>query len=206
MSAVPYSDAVLAESAAAFAEKITPTKERWQYCFDRASYKSRHRITGEPAVYLNERTFPVVDRITGCFRGGAGYRLSQIKRYGLDGAIAWAETRWPVSFSKPFYHTGPMQAWHVGHVYFARVVSHPHIVKIGFSRRVRSRLDDIESKAKTKIEMRLGEIRVGTLADEHWWHRNWRNFRIEGEWFFDPHMSNRTLPDFLAENAKKEAA
>ena len=205
MSGVPYSEANLAESVAAFAEKITPAKERWQYCFDRASYKSRHRITGEPTVYLNERTFPVVDRITGCLRGGAGYRLGKIKRLGVEGAIAWDEGYNHV-VTKPLLHVGPMQAWHVGHLYFARVDSHPHVVKIGFSRRVRDRFEDIESKCKTKLSMRHGEIRVGTMADEHWWHKNWGSHRIEGEWFFDPHMSDRTLPDFLAHCAKKEAA
>lgn len=205
MARVPYSEQHLAESAAAFAEKITPAKARWQYCFDRASYKSRHRITGEPTVYLNDRTFPVVDRITGCIRGGAGYRLGKIKRLGLEGAIAWDEGYKHI-VTKPLLHVGPMQAWNVGHLYFARCVDHPHVVKIGFSRRVRARLDDIESKTKSKIEMRPGEIRVGTLADEHWWHKNWSDYRISGEWFFDPHMSDRSLPDFLRGDIQSVAA
>jgi hypothetical protein len=205
MSGLPYSDAALAESAAAFAEKITPARARWQYCFSRTAYEAKHRRTGEATVYLNERTFPVVDRITGCIRGGAKYRLGKIKRLGIDGAIEW-DAGYKHIATKPLLHVGPMQAWNVGHLYFARCVSHPHVVKIGFSRRVRARLDDIESKAKTKIELRPGEIRVGTLADEHWWHKNWEKFRISGEWFFDPHMSGRTLPAFLDECAHAEAA
>jgi len=205
MARVPYSEQQLAESAAAFAEKIAPARVRWQYCFERASYKRKERTTGEVKVFLNARTFPVVDRLTGCYSGGAGYRLGQIKRRGMDGALAWdAEQRRVVT--QPFFHVGPMQAWHVGHLYFARVVSHPHVVKIGFSRRVRDRFDDIESKVKSKIEMHPGEIRVGTLADEHWWHKNWSDHRISGEWFFDPHMKDRSLPEFLSAASEKAAA
>jgi len=204
MASVPYSEAELADSAAAFAEKITPAKERWEYCFDRASYKQTTR-GGEVKTFLNERTFPVVDRITGCTRGGAGYRLGKIRRLGLDAALAW-DWGYKHIVAKPLLDVGPMQAWNVGHLYFARCVSHPHVVKIGFSRRVRERLDDIESKIKARIELRHGESRVGTLADEHWWHKNWSDLRISGEWFFDPHMTDRSLPAFLDETVQARAA
>jgi hypothetical protein len=98
-----------------------------------------------------------------------------------------------------------MQAWHVGHLYYARVESHPHVVKIGFSRRLHERFEDIESKVKTKLFMHRGGAKPGTLADEHWWHAAWSRHNISGEWFFDPRMTDRTLPDFLIRQ-KQEAA
>lgn len=207
MASVPYSESQLAESAASFAEKITPAKARWGYCFERASYTYSSPRHGK-SVCLNERTMPVCGRIVGWRASCARYRLGLIRRHGLDGAFEWAAERDHdrPDWLRPTFFVDPMQAWHVGHLYFARVVSHPHVVKIGFSRRVRARLDDIESKAKAKIEMRPGEIRVGTLADEHWWHKNWDNYRISGEWFFDPHMQDRSLPAFLIDAAEKVAA
>jgi hypothetical protein len=92
-----------------------------------------------------------------------------------------------------------MEAWHVGHVYFARLEDHPHVVKVGFSRRVRERLEDIESKCKSRLVVNPKELRVGTMADEHWWHRNWKASHISGEWFFDPFTTERSLPAFLIE-------
>lgn len=207
MSVLPYSETQIADEIAAFADKITDAKARWCYCFERASYKSVSRYGGEE-VQLNERTFPVCDRILGIYAGSASYRLRKIKALGIDAAFAWALTRDRRDPDmRPYFNVGPMQAWHVGHVYFARVESHPHVLKIGFSRRVRERLEDIESKNKTALVVRPRTLRVGTLADEHWWHKNWRDYRISGEWFFDPFQSERSLPEFLiADQAKGRAA
>ena len=208
MSAVPYSERQLAESAAEFVEKITPAKARWQYCTERSTYIYHSKRFGV-GPSLNARTIKVCARILGANEYSARRWLGRIMRDGIERAWAEAEEwdrkphrkNWP-----PALAVGPMQAWHVGHLYFARCDGHPHVVKIGFSRRVRERLDDIESKCKTKLFMRPGEIRVGTLADEHWWHKNWERFRISGEWFFDPHMSERSLPPFLAEYSQAVAA
>lgn len=204
MSALPYSPAVLAQEAADFAAKITPCRERWEYCLDRASYVYMNRYYGE-MVGLHQRTLPVCDRILGVYPGCAQHRLAKLAALGFDGAEEWAKSR-PVLSGVPFFKVGPMEAWHVGHVYFARLKSHPHVVKIGFSRRVRERLDDIESKCGSLIFVEPGELRVGTLADEHWWHHNWRATRISGEWFFDPFTMDRTLPAFLDRKPAMEAA
>lgn len=203
MSAIPYKSDDLAASLNTFATRIEPAAERWQYCFDRATYKSRD------GLWINQRTLPVCGRIIGRLSpSSVAFRLGKIKRLGWDGALEWAK-QWDADKPDWFPQTfavGPLQQWHIGHLYFARVVSHPHVVKIGFSRRVRERFEDIESKCKTKLFMRPRDIRVGTLADEHWWHKNWAARRISGEWFFDPHTSDRSLPDFLAKHAQAEAA
>lgn len=204
MSRVPYSTAALAESAAAFAEKITPAKERWEYCFARAAFTSHHPRYGTRRC-VNSRTIPVAARILGVSDSRVKLIFPRISRLGLEAAMEEASANPSVVFGDRFA-VGPLQAWHIGHLYFARVDSHPHVVKIGFSRRVRDRFEDIESKCKTKLSMRPGEIRVGTLADEHWWHKNWSDHRISGEWFFDPHMSDRSLPDFLIREVEKVAA
>jgi hypothetical protein len=195
---IPYTADQLAESAAAFAEKITPAKERWEYCFARASY-----AYGDGRC-INSRTVPVVARILGVHVPRAKFNLSWLKRRGFDAAKSDLNARSSILGDR--FAVGPMQAWHVGHLYFARVRSHPHVVKIGFSRRLHDRFDDIASKAKVKLYMAPGEVRAGTLADEHWWHRDWGKFRISGEWFFDPHMSERTLPNFLAGHDQAVAA
>lgn len=211
MASVPYSESQLAESAASFAEKITPAKERWNYCFLRATYPHCDKY-GDRRL-LNLRTIPVCARVLGRDNWHVQSAIGRIMNHGYDGAVEFVQGLFdrhngciPSFHPDRYFDAGPMQAWHVGHLYFARVISHPHVVKIGFSRRVRDRLADIESKSKTKIEMRPGHIRAGTLADEHWWHKNWGNHRISGEWFFDPHMPDRTLPDFLSEHTQAEAA
>lgn len=199
MSTFPHSREQLAESIAAFAEKITPARARWAYCFSKASYIDDSPRFGRRVV-LSARTLPVCDRIAGGRNGGAKFRLEKIRKLGLDGAFEW-DANYDHIATKPWFWVGPMQAWNVGHLYFARVVSHPHVVKIGFSRRVRERFEDIETKVKAKLVTCADDICAGTLADEHWWHNNWSKTNISGEWFFDPHMTDRSLPEFLKSDA-----
>lgn len=210
-ASVPYSERDLAESVATFAEKITPAMDRWNYCFSRATHPHRDKY-GDRRL-LNIRTIPVCARLLGRDKGHVQSALGRIMHGGLDGAVEcvrgmFDKYQGAIKGFHPdqYFHVGPMQAWQVGHLYFARIVNHPHVVKIGFSRRVRERLEDIASKSKANIVLRPGELRVGTLADEHWWHKNWESYRISGEWFFDPRMSERTLPAFLAPVEQAEAA
>lgn len=204
MSAFPFRDEDLANQAEAFAQSITPAKARWQYCFEKATYSwtNKHGVT---SLQPNARTHPVCDRILGIYKGSSEYRLQQIRRMGIDAAFEWAETRNTYG-GRPFFYVGPMQAWNVGHLYFASVEKFPHVVKIGFSRRPRERLDDIERKHKIKLRVHPNDLLVGTLADEHWWHKNWSKNRISGEWFFAPQMTERSLPDFLVDHKNSEAA
>lgn len=199
---LPMTDAALAQEAADFAGKIAPSRERWAYCLSRASYTQWTEWGGD-TVYLDERSLPVCERITGIHKGGAKFRLSQLSKLGYDAAETKAARR---HLTKSFFHVGPMEAWHVGHVYFARLVDYPHVVKVGFSRRVRERVEDIESKSKSRLVVSPGGLQVGTMLDEHWWHRVWRKSRISGEWFFDPSTTDRTLPSFLAPKPALEAA
>ena len=195
MSDIPYNDGWLAESAGTFAEAITPAKARWEYCADRSSYVFHSQKYGR-MVSTNSRTVPVAARVLGVSTHRVKLNFQKLRRANFDAARAEANAIPSVIFGDRF-GVGPMQAWQVGHLYFARVKSHPHVVKVGFSRRVRERFDDIASKAKASLVMLPGEIRAGTLCDEHWWHKNWSDYRISGEWFFDPHASDRSLPKFL---------
>lgn len=204
MSFFACSDDRLAQEVADFVGRITPCRERWEYCLDRASFRFTSVYLGE-TVGLNQRALPVCDRIVGIHRGGAAIRLRQMLSLGYEGAEEWARSRKAFA-DRPFFRVGPMEPWLVGHVYFARLAKYPHIVKVGFSRRVRARLDEIESKCGHLVEVRPGEFRVGTMADEHWWHHNWRATRISGEWFFDPFTTDRTLPAFLSRKPVLEAA
>lgn len=205
---LPFSESQLVEEAAEFSQRITPAEARWRYCFDRCSYRHTDKF-GDRSVRLNMRTVPVIAKVLGISRGMAEIRLGQIRRLGFEQALERGRQMDAVhdvanrEFIKPAFWVGPMQAWHVGHVYFARVETHPHVLKIGFSRRVRDRLEDVAGKAKAKLA--CSAVRVGTLADEHWWHRELKVHRISGEWFFDPAMPARTLPDFLV-GTMQEAA
>lgn len=196
-------DSTLAQAAADFAGKITPCRERWQYCFDSASFLFTTN-RGYDVITLSTRTLPVCERILGIRKGSAALRMASLRDYGFDGAEERA-AGWDW-YEGPYFTVGPMEAWHVGHVYFARLVNHPHVVKVGFSRRVRERLENVESKCKARIVLNPAELRVGTMADEHWWHRHWKATHISGEWFFDPAMTDRSLPAFLTPKRALEAA
>ena len=202
MSSVPYSDAFFAESAAKFADNITPAKMRWEYSFQACTFIKPDSVVG-PYRAINMRTVPVAARLLGVSNSRIKLNFFRLGTMGYDDAVEASRKR--LSIVRDWFAVGPMQAWLVGHIYFARLIDHPHVVKIGFSRRVRERLDDIESRVKAKIELRKGELRVGTLADEHWWHKNWEKFNISGEWFFDPHMSDRSLPAFLTKQDAEAA-
>ncbi|MEO9297592.1 hypothetical protein [Devosia alba] len=203
MASIYYRGADLATEAAAFAERITPAKDRWLYCLGRTAYQHKAR-NGEVYTCLSERTFPVCDRIIGCYKGNAASRLRKLSELGWDGAVEWVSGRQWLA-QRPYFYVGPMEPWHVGHVYFARVESHPHVMKVGFSRRVRERIEDVESKCKVKLFVPPGHLIVGTMADEHFMHRTMKRANIAGEWFFDCSSADRSLPDFLQSQQERAA-
>lgn len=191
------SQAQLAEQVAQFAEQHTPAKPRWEYALARTSHR-RRLDDGRIITLLSERTFPVVARFLGVRQSRAAWWLRTMKREGgFEAAHAWLSR-----FNDDPLTVGTLEPWQIGHVYFARVADMPHVAKVGFSRRVAERIDDIETKTKSRLI--VDTLKVGTLADEHWWHRNWRSLHISGEWFFWPQSSDRSLPAFLAQ--EREAA
>lgn len=203
MVSLPYRDTDLAIEVNQFAESLTPAEGRWMYCLGRV----RHfvHVDGVRKPQFDERTSKVCDRIIG---RSCHYSFRLLHDIGWEGAVARdteQRERLNITMLPPRYSVGPLQPWHIGHVYFARVASHPHVLKIGFSRRVRDRLEDIESKCKVSLDVPKGHLKVGTLADEHWWHRDWKATRITGEWFFDHKSTDRTLPAFLQTQIERAA-
>lgn len=202
MAELQISDDDIVRDANNFALVIEPAEVRWQYCLGRVRFPC-FDAGGFEHTFLNSRSFTVCDKITGCYPGGAEYRLRKLAELGWEGAQEWAAKR-AHRGPRPFFHVGPLHPWQIGHVYLARVQTHPHIVKVGFSRRVRDRLADIEAQSGVKLFVKPGELFVGTLADEHWWHRKYAANRIAGEWFVDGAYPNTGLPNFLS--AMREAA
>lgn len=200
MATLGLSNLEIAEQAKAFAASIEGAEPRWLYCLSRV----KQRYEGKTGVYreLAQRTIKASERVLGAGCYPSGIRYQRLEHLGFAEARAEALRR--VTARDP-YKVGPLESWHVGHVYFASVASHPHVLKIGFSRRVRNRLDDIESEHKVRLAVPAHHLKVGTMLDEHWWHAEWRTFNIAGEWFFDPRMTERTLPAFL-QDMKAEAA
>lgn len=202
----------LDEEVEAFVARITPAMERWRYAAKASRKRVYSRYIGAWVNGLNDKSLPALARVLGVKPWIVKGRVARICHEGVEGAIAFAKD-YDEKYSgdgrllRPYFDVGILPAWCCGHVYFARVKTHPHVLKIGFSRRVRERLDDISSKNKIALVLPdKDHLKVGTQADEHWWHADWSRYRIDGEWFFDPKSADRTLPDFLAENAKKEAA
>lgn len=188
----------LAAEMDAFAQKITPPLERWRYCHDRMAFRDRR--AGDIRCFLRTNGVAAVKRVIGkpeMAQSSVMMRLRLINRHGVDGAVEWF-SRFPTAAG---LDCGALQRWNIGHVYFLRVAALPHVMKIGFSRRVPERLDEIRKAAGERLL--VDALKVGTHIDEAKWHHNWRKFNIEGEWFFDPFKTDRTLPDFLA---KSEAA
>lgn len=190
-----HTRAELAEQVAGFVSRITPTDARWQYAMEACTYEYK----GEPNFC--DTAARAVGRIVGHDLRGVSLRLMTIRKHGSIGAAReWFAQR-PFWGSHDPYAVPALEPWHIGHVYFARLYKYPHLFKVGFTRRLHERIEDIESKSKVQI----GEVRtlVGTMADEALWHRKLRDTRVSGEWFFDPLKSERGLPDFLV---KSEAA
>lgn len=202
MVSFPFKESDLAAEANDAAVALQSAEARWTYCLKRTSFKFIDR-EGYEHTTLNSRTFPVCDRITGCRPGGSAMRLRWLSDLGWEGAQELA-AGFRRGAGRPMFDVGPLQPWMLGHVYLARVHTHPHVVKIGFSRRARHRLEDIESKCVTKLFVKPDELFVGTLADEHWWHRTYAANRIAGEWFIDANTRDVELPHFLT--AEREAA
>jgi hypothetical protein len=188
----------MAQEVADFAVKMTPEAARWEYAMSVATYLNSHgqrQYDGKAAR--------AVGRFLGYDQGSMALRLMRISLHGgLEGARAHFQTRAYWQDGNPF-KVCAIEPYQIGHVYFARLRQFPHVMKVGFSRRVHSRIDEIESKSRQTV----GDVtvEVGTMADEHRFHRLWKDNCISGEWFYAPNMDERSLPPFLAET-KAEAA
>lgn len=193
--------AELAEQVANFATKITPADERWAYGYRSAAYL--HTWKGRTSVCFHEKSARALSRILGRDARSVQRRLSMIADHGsVDAARAYRlKLLNGLGIDRDPFDVPALEPWHLGHVYFARLADKPHVLKVGFTRRLHDRIEDIESKCR----VRFGDVvtRVGTMSDEAWWHHHLKETCISGEWFFDPEMSERTLPDFLV---KSEAA
>lgn len=191
--AIP-SDDELADQIAAFAARIEPERPRWEYCLPRVCHNS-FRLDGEPTLAFQ---YDKMSRVTRLLGRDAQYCRNRLGHILCSDYEATAEMLQVHGMG-----VGALQPWLLGHVYFARLESHPHILKVGFSRRVRARLEDIQRA--TGEALSPPQIVVGTGADEQWWHHEWAEWRISGEWFFDPQSSDRGLPDFLTNSDEKAA-
>ena len=206
MAHLPATEAELTQQASEFIRSIDETRARWEYCLAASHYRYRTK-RGDVILQPNSRSMPVAAKILGRRKFWVERALRELRQYGWEGAQereADTRRRYGLELTSlpKLFEVGPLKAWEAGHVYFSRVADHPHVVKIGFSRRVHERLDDIESANKTRLVVRPGQLRVGTLLNEHWWHRNWQATSISGEWFFDPFTTERTLPSFLQQQAE----
>jgi hypothetical protein len=202
----------LDDEVAEFAERITPAIARWEYAAKASRKLFYSKYVGAWINGLNAKAVPALSRVTGAKPRTVTSRVWRICNDGIDLAIEYARDydEKYVAKSKllrPFFEVGTLPEWCCGHIYFARVKTHPHVIKVGFSRRVSERLDDIASRHKVQLILPdRDHIKVGTQADEHWWHGSWERFNITGEWFFDPKSTDRSLPSFLADFARAEAA
>lgn len=202
----------LVDEVGAFAVSITPSTERWRYASKAGAKQFFSKWHGRHIDGVNQKAVPALARLLGVKPWVVKSRLGRTLQIGFDEALFYAaefdrEYAGEGRILRPYFAVGAMPAWCCGHVYFARVDGFPHVLKIGFSRRVRERLDDISAKHRISLHIPdRDHLKVGTQADEHWWHANWARYQIDGEWFFDPKSVDRSLPDFLAENAKREAA
>lgn len=157
--------------------------------------------------YVTDRLAPVSERRSSHFVGRAFYGASKIldmptdRVWGICGSVrrrksleAYLEFRnKPPAF--PPFEDGPIDPTLIGNVYFARVVSHPHIIKIGISKDLKRRMSQL--KSETGEEHEVFASFEGTLVDEccaqFAMERNW----IVREWFFDPQYEDRTPPKWL---------
>ncbi len=199
MARIPLSEAELTEQASAFVAGIEPARARWEYCLPASHYRYR-RPDGRIVLCPNPGSMATSAKILGRRKFWVERGFHDMRLLGFDGAQARDEERHGKHRSlgmQPLFDVGPLKAWEAGHVYFARLVEAPHVLKIGFSRRVHERIDDIERQHRVRLFVEPHGLQVGTHLNEQKWHRSWRSANIMGEWFFDPFMTERTLPGFL---------
>lgn len=180
----------IAQDIERFTAAHTEAKARWLYCLARMEVSGVTR-RGDAYTSVTEKGAAAASRLINRGQTNASvlFWLRSIQRSGFE-VVAQSDS------PNPRLTVGPLPAWCVGHVYFLRVATHPHVLKIGFSRRVSDRVADLQSKAKCRLE--LDSAHVGTQLDEQHWHRRLKDEHITGEWFFDPTMGDKTLPSFLA--------
>lgn len=171
------------EQVLKFAAEHEEAKPRWLYC--RSVLRHRDQLTDRWSY--DERGLASCERF---LKISAKYKLRMLRNQTFEEVDDRLRR-----FGGKGLTVGPVEPWQVGHVYFARLASHPHVVKVGFSRRVADRLDDLQRIAGCPLNFWTAQ--PGIRALEAWWHRDWHRFRINGEWFFDPQSADRSLPAFL---------
>lgn len=169
-----------ADEVARFAAGLTLADRRWTYC---------HGLVVHSDGFFDKSAMGSCQRFL-----GTGYNIEwRIRQMTKHGGVAGARARFT---HIDMYDVGAMEPWQIGHVYFARLVKFPWVMKIGFSRRVDRRLAEVESKSGERVIFCGAE--VGIKALENWHHREAHANRISGEWFFDSAYAERDLPAFLA--------
>jgi len=83
-----------------------------------------------------------------------------------------------------------------GWVYTARLADYPHIFKIGITSDPERRLRELQYQARTAVAME--RVTVGTYFEEAYRLLVLGRLQIVGEWFFDPDLPIKAMPEFLA--------
>lgn len=67
--------------------------------------------------------------------------------------------------------------------YVLDATRHSQRVKIGFTRNLKNRLDQLTQQTVTRCRPIVLALEAGTMADEQRAHVEWCRFRLDGEWF-----------------------
>jgi hypothetical protein len=165
-------------TVAAYAAQLMPYEARVAHTLERLVPFSEHR------TYGMDRALVAAGRMFGVGRRETRRLVSRLAR----GSMPMGRDRYMAAV--------PTVEQFCGYVYTARLVDHPHIIKIGFSTQPAIREKQLGYAAKTRVEMEA--VVPGTLFEEAYRLLVMGRHQINSEWFFAPGMPVTSMPEFLS--------
>lgn len=176
------------EAIAAYAATLASYEARYQHSIDRLiPFRDERSYGMDRALVAAGRMFGIGKRPT------RKLVKSAFDRMGRPNASIWAyldEVR-----KQRALEAVPTVDHLCGWVYTARLEQYPHIFKIGITSDPDRRVRELQYEARTPV--RMGNVEVGSYFEESYRLLCLGRLQVLGEWFFDPHLPIKAMPEFL---------
>lgn len=165
------------------------------------SYEARHRHSIARLIpFRDERSYGMDRALVAAGRlFGIGKRLTRSRVQNAYRSAKRPQDHWlaEIEHSRAVsaIRSVPTVEHLCGLVYTARLADYPHIFKVGITSNIDRRCRELQSQARTAVV--IDNVQVGSYFEESFRLLALGRLQIAGEWFFDPELPIKAMPEFL---------